>query len=137
MEVAELRFNKDFEALGARIGAAFAAGHDPGREAAWIAEAGGARAGSILCVRKNDRTAKLRLLLVEPWARGMGVGTRLVDKCLAFARERGYAEVSLWTQDVLETAHRIYERAGFELIESQAHDDFGPTIVGEHWSRPL
>ena len=133
----EFGFNEDFEALVARIVADFAADHDPDREAAWIAEVAGVRAGSILCVRKDDRTAQLRLLLVEPWARGAGLGTRLVDECLQFARERKYAEMSLWTQDVLEAAHRIYERAGFELVEREAHDSFGPRIVGEHWSRPL
>ena len=67
----------------------------------------------------------------------MGLGTRVVDECLRFARERGYEEISLWTQDVLEAAHRIYERAGFELVEREAHDSFGPEVVGEHWSRPL
>jgi GNAT superfamily N-acetyltransferase len=133
----EFGFNEDFEALVARIVADFAANHDPAREAAWIAEVGGVRAGSVLCVRKDERTAKLRLLLVEPWARGMGLGARLVDECLRFARDCGYQEMSLWTQDVLEAAHRIYERAGFELVEREAHHTFGPEVVGEHWSRPL
>jgi len=133
----EFGFNEDFEALVARIVADFAATHDPEREAAWLAEVGGVRAGSVLCVRKDDRTAQLRLLLVEPWARGTGLGAQLVDECLRFARERGYEEISLWTQDVLEAAHRIYERAGFELVEREAHDSFGPEVVGEHWSRPL
>jgi DNA-binding MarR family transcriptional regulator/GNAT superfamily N-acetyltransferase len=133
----ELGFNEDFEALVARIVADFAATHDPRREAAWIAEVGGVRAGSILCVRGDARTAKLRLLLVEPWARGVGLGTRLVDECLTFASARGYEEMSLWTQDVLQAAHRIYERAGFELVDREAHEEFGPRIVGEHWSRPL
>ena len=133
----EFGFNEDFEALVARIVADFAATHDPRREAAWIAEIGGVRAGSILCVRSDDRTAKLRLLLVEPWTCGVGLGTRLVDECLRFARARGYEEVSLWTQDVLQAAHRIYERAGFELVDREAHQEFGPRIVGEHWSRSL
>lgn len=133
----EFGFDERFEALVARIVADFAAGYDPRREAAFVADVDGVRAGCVLCVRRDDAVAQLRLLLVEPWARGTGLGARLVDECLRFARAAGYVEIALWTQDVLRAAHRIYERAGFELVESEPHDDFGPPIAGEHWSRPL
>jgi DNA-binding MarR family transcriptional regulator/GNAT superfamily N-acetyltransferase len=133
----EFGFDERFEALVARIVADFAADYDPRREAAFVADVDGVRAGCVLCVRRNDAVAQLRLLLVEPWARGIGLGARLVDECLRFARAAGYVEIALWTQDVLRAAHRIYERAGFELVESEPHDDFGPSIAGEHWSRPL
>jgi DNA-binding MarR family transcriptional regulator/GNAT superfamily N-acetyltransferase len=130
-------WDETYEALVARIVADYAAGHDPVREAAWIAEAGGRRAGCVFCVRKDDTTAKLRLLLVEPSARGMGIGSRLVAECVDFAKRNGYREMVLWTQSVLTGARRIYRRAGFELVESEPHHSFGHDLVGETWRLAL
>jgi DNA-binding MarR family transcriptional regulator/GNAT superfamily N-acetyltransferase len=134
---AEFGWDETFEALVAGIVGEFAAKRDPRREAAWIAEVGGERAGSVLCVRRDDRVARLRLLLVEPHLRGMGVGGRLVDECVEFARRAGYRELTLWTNDVLESARRIYERAGFRLLDSEPHRSFGRDLVGQNWSLAL
>jgi DNA-binding MarR family transcriptional regulator/GNAT superfamily N-acetyltransferase len=133
----EYGWDASFEALVARIVADYAGRHDPAREVAWIAEAGGERAGCVLCVRAGDAVAQLRLLLVEPRARGLGIGARLVDECIAFARRSGYRELTLWTNDVLVHARRIYERAGFALIAEEPHHSFGHDLVGQTWSRPL
>ena len=130
-------WDETYEALVARIVADYASGHDPAREAAWIAEADGERAGCVFCVRKDDTTAKLRLLLVEPWARGMGIGSRLVAECVDFAKRNGYREMVLWTNDVLADARRIYQRAGFELVEEGSHHSFGHDLVGQTWRLPL
>jgi DNA-binding MarR family transcriptional regulator/GNAT superfamily N-acetyltransferase len=134
---AEYGWDETYEALVARIVADYAARTDRTGEAAWIAEVTGERAGCVFCMRKDERTAQLRLLLVEPSARGMGVGGRLVDECLAFARRAGYREIVLWTNDVLHAARRIYQRAGFELIASQPHHSFGHDLVGQDWRLPL
>jgi DNA-binding MarR family transcriptional regulator/ribosomal protein S18 acetylase RimI-like enzyme len=133
----EYGWDATYEALVSRIVADFAAGHDPERERAWIATVGGIRAGCILCVRKADTTAQLRLLLVESWARGMGIGERLVNECTGFARAAGYSEMVLWTNDVLVAARRIYQRAGFELIEEERHHSFGHDLVGQNWRLDL
>jgi DNA-binding MarR family transcriptional regulator/GNAT superfamily N-acetyltransferase len=133
----EYGFDLRFESLIARIVSDFAAGHDPRREACWIAEVDGEPAGSIFCMRKSPRVARLRLLCVEPRARGAGIGTRLVDECLRFAKRAGYRRITLWTQDCLTDARRIYERAGFEPDGEERHDMFGPEVVGQHWSRAL
>src|SRR6185503_19325520 len=108
---AEYGWDQSFEALVAGVVAAY----DSETDGAWIAEAGGRRAGCVLCVRKDETTAQLRLLLVEPWARGAGLGARLIEACLAFAEDRGHREITLWTNDVLHDARRLYERAGFTL----------------------
>jgi DNA-binding MarR family transcriptional regulator/GNAT superfamily N-acetyltransferase len=133
----EYGWDETFEALVARVIADFADDHDAEREAAWIAEVSGRPVGSIFCVRKDDRTAKLRCLLVEPAARGMGIGQALVDECVRFARAAGYRELVLWTNDVLTGARRLYERAGFALVRSAAYRGFGHDLVGEDWALEL
>lgn len=134
---AEYGWGTEFEALVARIVADFADRGGQG-SAAWIAEIDGRRAGCVFCMPAADPdTAQLRLLLVEPWARGAGVGTRLVDECLRFAKRTGYRRIVLWTNDVLTSARRIYVRAGFTLDRSEPHGSFGENLVGEYWSRDL
>ncbi|MDW6062673.1 helix-turn-helix domain-containing GNAT family N-acetyltransferase [Streptomyces sp. FXJ1.4098] len=132
----EYGWNGEFEALVARIVGEF--GTDPGYERAWIAELGGRPVGSVLCVRDEaPETARLRLLLVEPDARGFGIGDRLVGACVKFAREAGYRELVLWTNDVLTAARRIYQRAGFELIAERRHHSYGADLVGQDWRLTL
>lgn len=133
----EYRWDQEFEALVARIVADYAAGHDPERENAWIAELDGARAGCVFCCRRDEDTAQLRILLVEPWARGHGVGTRLVEECVEFARQAGYSTMMLWTNDVLVSARRIYEAVGFRLVEEERHHSFGHELVGQNWEMEL
>jgi DNA-binding MarR family transcriptional regulator/GNAT superfamily N-acetyltransferase len=134
---AEYGWDASFEALVARIVADYAARDDRRRESAWIAELGGEPAGCVFCMRKTDTTAQLRLLLVEPRARGLGVGGRLVAECVSFARRAGYREMVLWTNDVLHAARRIYQRAGFRLAGSEPHHSFGHDLVGQDWRLPL
>jgi len=133
----EYGWDPSFEALVARIVADFAGSGDRGRESAWIAELGGEPAGCVFCMRKTDTTAQLRLLLVEPRARGLGMGSRLVTECVSFARRAGYREIVLWTNDVLHAARRIYERAGFQLTGSKPHHSFGRDLVEQDWRLPL
>ena len=135
---AEHGWGVGFEALVARIVADFGERGDTAREAAWIAELDGERVGSIFCTATDDAdTAQLRLLLVEPQARGTGVGTRLVDQCLYFARQSGYARIMLWTTDQQVQARKIYQRAGFSLDRAEPQTKFGHDVVGECWSRVL
>jgi GNAT superfamily N-acetyltransferase len=131
-------WNRDFEALVARIVADYAAGHDPAREGAWLAELDGERVGCILCVA-GDRPgeARLRILLVTPAGRGLGVGTQLVKTCLDFARAAAYQQVTLWTNDVLVAARRIYESFGFTLTDEERHHSFGHDLVGQNWTLDL
>ncbi|HEV7652150.1 MAG TPA: helix-turn-helix domain-containing GNAT family N-acetyltransferase [Actinophytocola sp.] len=130
-------WDSTYEALVARIVAGYLDAHDPRREAAWVADLHGERVGAIFCVRKDDETAKLRLLHVEPSARGAGVGTVLVDEVVRFARAAGYRAVELWTVSVLEPARRIYQRAGFELVDEDSADRFGHRLAGQTWRLEL
>jgi DNA-binding MarR family transcriptional regulator/GNAT superfamily N-acetyltransferase len=134
---AEFGWDETYEALVARIVADYVDNKDPKREAAWIAEVDGARAGCVFCVRENDTTARLRLLLVDPWARGLGIGGRLVDEVLRFARAAGYISITLWTNDILASARRIYQRAGFTLDNESPHHSFGHDLTAQNWSRSL
>jgi GNAT superfamily N-acetyltransferase len=127
----EFAWNSDFEALVARIVADFAAGHDPRRERAWIAESGGRRVGCVFLVAKDASTAQLRTLLVHPDARGHRLGARLVRECIDFAVRAGYRRMVLWTNDPLEAARRTYLAAGFALVQEEPHDSFGAELVGQ------
>jgi DNA-binding MarR family transcriptional regulator/GNAT superfamily N-acetyltransferase len=122
-----------FEAFVARIAASFIENFDYRRERCWIAEHEGEIAGSVVLVKDSEEVAKLRLLYVEPKARGLGIGRRLVDECSGFARRAGYRRITLWTNDVLVSAHRIYEAAGFYLQREEPHHSFGRDLVGQYW----
>jgi GNAT superfamily N-acetyltransferase len=122
-----------FEGVVAGVVSDYIKSFDPAREACWIAEHEGAPVGSIMLARENDTVGRLRLLLVEPSARGLGVGDRLVAECVGFARLAGYAEVVLWTQNNLLSARRLYERAGFVLEETWPYDGFGEGLISETW----
>jgi DNA-binding MarR family transcriptional regulator/N-acetylglutamate synthase-like GNAT family acetyltransferase len=129
----EYGWDESFERLVASIVAQF----DPATDRAWIAEANGSRAGAVLCVHESSDTAKLRTLLVEPHARNLGIGTRLVDEVVKHARQRGYKTLVLWTNDVLHAARRLYERAGFTLQHEAPHHAFGHDLVEQTWSLNL
>jgi GNAT superfamily N-acetyltransferase len=130
---AEYGWDTGFEQLVARI----VADYDPERDAAWIAELDGERVGCVFCVAADDETAKLRILLVHPAARGHGLGARLVEECVEYARAAGFRRMTLWTNDVLVSARRIYRAAGFELIAEEPHHSFGADLVGQTWERSL
>ncbi|MFL1429414.1 MULTISPECIES: GNAT family N-acetyltransferase [unclassified Nocardiopsis] len=134
----EFGWNTDFEALVARIVADYTRQDDrDGPRGAWIARADGARAGCVFCVTDPDGTARLRLLLVDPAARGLGLGTLLVEQCLDFARQTGAARMTLWTNSVLTSARRIYQAHGFTLTDEEPHHSFGTDLIGQNWSRTL
>lgn len=126
-----------FEALVAQIVSTFPKEGGHARERCWIAERAGQRVGCVFLVEESASVAKLRLLLVAPAARGQGLGARLVEACLAFAAEAGYAKITLWTNNILTPARRLYERAGFVLVHEAPHQSFGHALVGETWERPL
>jgi ribosomal protein S18 acetylase RimI-like enzyme len=133
----EYNWDERFEALVAEICAHFIQNLDPARERCWIAEVNGKFAGSIFLVRKDETTAKLRLLIVEPSARGLGIGKELTRQCLDFARACGYKKVVLWTQSTLFAARHIYERAGFRKVAEEPYQNFGHDHLSETWELDL
>ncbi|UCI17992.1 helix-turn-helix domain-containing GNAT family N-acetyltransferase [Mesorhizobium sp. B2-1-8] len=133
----EYGWDETYEALVAEILAAFVKSYDPKWERGWIAEREGDVVGSVFVVRKSDQVAKLRLLYVEPSARGLGIGKRLVEECIGFARARGYKTLTLWTNDILTAARHIYQAASFKLIEEEPHHSFGKDLVGQNWDLEL
>ena len=130
-------FDQRFEALICELGATFLRDYDPRRDASFIAEVDGRLVGAVFVTRKDDTVARLRLLHVESEMRGRGIGRRLVDACIRFARDAGYRTLTLWTNDVLVEARRLYERAGFRLVATEPHTRFGPALVGETWDLTL
>ncbi|QFG20621.1 helix-turn-helix domain-containing GNAT family N-acetyltransferase [Actinomadura sp. WMMB 499] len=134
----ECGWDRTYEALVAKVVAGYVENHDPERENAWIAELDGERVGGVFCMRREEDVAQLRLLHVEPGARGAGVGAALVDECVRFAGEAGYSEIMLWTTALQRPAHRVYARAGFVLSEEEPPvSRFGDTIHGQVWRRGL
>lgn len=133
----EYGFDCSFEGLVAEIAGKFLTSFDASRERCWIAELDGVQVGSVFLVRQSDTVAKLRLLLVDPAGRGQGLGQRLVEECIAFARACGYRKITLWTQSILVAARKIYQDKGFVLVATEPHRSFGQSLIGETWEREL
>jgi GNAT superfamily N-acetyltransferase len=133
----EYGWDGSFEALVAEIAAQFVKNFDPAWESAWIAECDGRVLGSVFLVKVSEQEAKLRLLYVEPEARGAGLGRRLTQECIAFAKVKGYEKLTLWTNDILHAARRIYQDAGFVLVSEEQHHSFGHDLVGQYWALAL
>jgi GNAT superfamily N-acetyltransferase len=134
----EYGWDETFEGFAAEIAGQFIKNFDARRERCWIAEREGGIVGAVFLVRgPDDRTAKLRMLYVEPGARGLGIGRRLVEECRIFARSAGYASILLWTNSILASARRVYEAAGYRLVKSEPHRSFGHDLVGETWELKL
>ena len=133
----EYHWDESFEGFVAEIIAEYIKNFDPKMERCWIAEVNGENAGSVFVVKKTEEIAKLRMLIVDPKARGLGIGKRLVQECLRFARQKGYKRMTLWTNSCLLAARHIYQRAGFELVASEPYHDFGQDLVGETWEMDL
>lgn len=133
----EYGYGPRFEAMVAEICAQFLENYAPKSERCWIAEVNGVPAGSVCLVRADEKTAKLRLMFLEPWARGRGVAQKLVDECIAFARKCGYRKIILWTQSELIAARKLYAKAGFKLVGTKPHADFGKKLIGETWELTL
>jgi DNA-binding MarR family transcriptional regulator/GNAT superfamily N-acetyltransferase len=133
----EYGWDGTYEALAAEIVAHFIKDYDPKRERCWIAEKDGARVGAVFIAKASDEVAKLRLLHVEREARGLGIGKRLVEECIRFARQAGYQKITLWTQSILHAARRIYEQAGFRVVHKEQHHSFGKNLTAETWELDL
>ncbi len=133
----EFGWDATFEAMVADIGAQFIRNFQPEWEHCWIAEMDGRQVGSVFVVRQSAEVAQLRMLIIDPSARGHRLGERLVDACITFARSKGYRTLTLWTNDCLHAARRIYEKAGFVLVDEEPHHSFGVDLVGQNWDLKL
>jgi DNA-binding MarR family transcriptional regulator/GNAT superfamily N-acetyltransferase len=133
----EYGWDETYEALAAEIVAQFIRNYDPKRERCWIAEKDGAQVGAVFAAKASDEVAKLRLLHVEPEARGLGIGKRLVEECVRFARQTGYQKMTLWTQSILHAARHLYKQAGFHVVREEQHHSFGKDLTAETWQLDL